>query len=100
MNYSNLANAVVARLVCYKQYPELLLKESKGIHQSSYPVKNWQIDYTGPILLSEDYKYALVYTNTSSGLIQGFPCCCANQAAAIRGLEQLSTTWTPLPPVK
>lgn len=43
--------------------------------------------------LGEGYKYVLVCVDTVSSLTQDFPCCHANQAAIIRGLEKLSTMY-------
>lgn len=56
-------------------------------------MRNWQIDYTDPLLLSKDSKYTLVCVDTISGLTQAFFCHCANQAATIKGLKKLSTMY-------
>ena len=56
-------------------------------------MKNQKIDYTGPLTLSEDSKYALVCVDPASGLTQAFPSCCTNQAVSIREVEKLSTMY-------
>lgn len=56
-------------------------------------MKNQKIDYTAPLTLSEDPKYALVCVDPASGLTQAFPSCCANQAVGIREVEKLSTMY-------
>lgn len=46
-----------------------------------------------PLPLSEGSKYALVYMDTAPGLIQAFPCHCANQAIPSRELKKASTMY-------
>ena len=73
MEHSDLVNAVTVCPLCSKQDPRQLPKESGTIHKSLQPAKDWQIDYIGPVSLSEGSKYALVCVDTTSGLTQGFP---------------------------
>lgn len=50
-----------------------------------------EIDYTDPLPLYKSSKYAFACMVTASGLMQASPCCYANQASTLHGLEKLST---------
>ena len=93
LKYTELVNAVTECPVYSIQCPRQLPNESGTTHQSSQPVRNWKIDYIGPLPLSEGSKYALACMDTISGLTQALLCCWANQAATIMGLEKLSTMY-------
>lgn len=57
----------------------------------SQQVRGLEIDYTGPLPLYKSSKYAFACMVTAPGLMQAFPCCYANQASTLHGLEKLST---------
>lgn len=93
LKYIGLINAVMACPMCSKQGPRPQPKESRAVHWSSQLVRDWPVDYIGPLPLGEGSKYAWICVDTVSSLTQAFPCCCTNQAATIRGLEKLSTMY-------
>lgn len=92
LTYGDLAKAVTACPEC-SSYPRQLPEESGAIYQSSQPVRDWQIDYFDLLFLSEGSEYALVCVHSEPALTQAFSCHCGNQAASIRELERLSTTY-------
>lgn len=55
-------------LICAKQCPRQLPKDPGAIHWSSQPMRDWQVDYVGPLPPSENPKYASVCVDTMSGL--------------------------------
>lgn len=94
LKYSDMVNAVIPYPpVCSKQHPRQLLEESGAIHWSSQLTRNWQVDYNGPLSLSEGSKYALFYMETVTGLTLTIPYYSTNQAVIIRELEKLSTMY-------
>lgn len=93
LKYSGLVKEVIACPVFSQQGPNWLPKESGAIHQSSQHMRDWQIDYSGPLPLSEGSKYAFVSVDTASGLTHAFPGHSVNQTATIRGLEKLNTMY-------
>ena len=53
------------------------------------PLVRWQIDYIGPLPISEGYQYAVTCVDTATGLLGAFLACCADQQTTKRGLEHL-----------
>ena len=72
LKYSDLVNAITAFLY--------ILNNAQGNRQRSLepstrapPVRDWQIDYIGPIPPTKGLKYAFVCVDTAFGLTQAFP---------------------------
>lgn len=90
VKYSNLVNAVPTCSVCSKQCPGLQPKGSGATYWSVQLLRDGKIASTGSLPLHEDSEYArFVWT---LGLTEAFLYRHENQAATIRGLEELSTT--------
>ena len=53
----------------------------------------WQIDYIGPLPVSEWYQYAMICVDTDTRFLVAFPTHCAVQQTTKRGLENLFTTY-------
>lgn len=64
LKHNELVNILTEWLVCSKQHSTQVSKESRAMHWSSQPVKDWQIDYVNLLILSKGSKYALVCMDT------------------------------------
>ena len=91
LKYSDLVNAAIACPLYSKQCPRQLPRESGAIHWHSQLVRDWQIDYIGPLPLSEVLNTPwFVWTPCLS---QAFPCYHTNEAATITEAEY--HVWIP-----
>lgn len=53
-------------------------------------MRDWQLDYIGPLSVSFGQKYALACVDIAMGLLQAFPYKRANKIVIIKALEQLT----------
>lgn len=65
--WNTVINAITC-LICAKQCPRQLPKDPGAIHWSSQPMRDWQVDYVGPLPPSENPKYVSVCVDMVSGL--------------------------------
>ena len=49
----------------------------------------WQVDYIGPLPISEGYRYAMTCVDKATGLLVTFPVHRADQQTTERGLKHL-----------
>lgn len=69
--------------------PETTAHLSRGHHS----LQRWQVNYTGPLPLSERVRYALTCIDTESGLTQAYPVPKANQTHTIKALTKLMAAY-------
>ena len=63
------------------------------IAKGPIPLVRWQIDYIGPLPVSEGYRYAISCVDTATGLLVAFLTCCADKQMTKRGLEHLFSVY-------
>ena len=60
------------------------------------PLVRWQINYIGPLHISEGYRYAVTCVNMATGLLVAFSAHSADQQTTKRGLEHLFAAYGQL----
>ena len=73
--------------------PNLLPITTAHLARGHSPLKQWQVDYTGPISQSEGARYALTCIDTTSGLMQAYSVPRAKQAYIIKALTKLMSAY-------
>ena len=80
-------------LVCSKRDLHQVPHQHGTIVRGPIPIVRWQIDYIGPLPISEGYWYAMTCVDMATGLLVAFPAHRADQQTTKRGLECLSAAY-------
>ena len=89
LTFEDISRAWQECVMCSKKDLHQVPQQHGAIAKGPIPLIRWQIDYIGPLPVSEGYRYAMTCVDTATELLVAFPTCCADQQATKRGLEHL-----------
>ena len=75
--------------MCSKRDLHRVPQQHGAIVMGPISLVRWQIDYIGPLPISEEYQYAISCVDMTTRLLVAFPEHCAYQHTTKRGLELL-----------
>ena len=81
LTFEEVSRARQECVVCSKRDLHRVPQQHGTIAKGPIPLIRWQIDYIGPLLVSEGYQYIMTCVDTATGLLVAFPTHCADQQA-------------------